>query len=193
MNDMKIHFEGPFTFAGGDSSIFHSPLSTSQGVYLWTFRQNATGSHLIHYVGETTSFANRHREHLIHILSMDYGIFDPDDAKNGKCTIIWPGLWRDKSADGPRKLLGRYAELAATVVLRYLNSLTVFFAPLNVDTQLRRHVEGSIGWNLRNRHPHLRSLFPDDNHIGTSKTMHNVRLLITSSEPIQGLDQEIAI
>jgi hypothetical protein len=192
MTDIKIHFEGPFTFAG-ETSIFQSPLSTSEGVYVWTFRQTATGSHLIHYVGETTSFGKRHKEHLVHILSMNYGIFDPEDAKNGKCTVIWSGLWRDRSANGPSKLLAQYGALAPTAVLRYVQSLTVFLAPLKVDTQTRRHVEGSIGWNLRNRYPHLRTLFPDDNHIGTSKRMLNARLSVTSSEPIQGLDPEIGI
>ena len=191
MNDITIHFEGPFTFVEGAHSIFHSRFATSQGVYLWTFKQN-DGSHLIHYVGETTAFARRQREHLIRVLSLDYGMFDPDDAKKGICNIVWPGLWRDKSPDGPSSLIKRYAELAPMVV-RYLHELTVFFAPVEVETQLRRHIEGSIGYNLRNRYPQQRRLFPDDNHIGTSKTPHNVRLLISSTEPIQGLDGELEI
>ncbi len=192
MNDVSIHFEGPLTFGAGPDSLFQSPLAGAAGVYLWTFRQVPAGSHLIHYIGETYSFARRQREHLIHILGMNYGIFDPADAQAGKSTRIWPGLWRDRSADAPERLLERYESLAG-VAARYISQMTVFFAPVEGDKKLRRHIEGTIGWNLRNRHPELCTLYPADNQLGRSRTPFHARLHITSAEPVQGLDPELTI
>ena len=191
MKEITVHFEGPFYFGEGANSIFHSKFAKSQGVYIWTFKQH-DGSHLIHYIGETSSFAKRQREHLINVLGLNYGVFHPDDAKNGICNLVWPGLWRDKSADGPGRLLKQYTEYVPLAV-RYIHEVTVFFATVNEDTLVRRHIEGSIGHNLRKRHPLEKRLFPDDNRIGISKTGQNVRLLISSTEPIRGLDPELEI
>lgn len=192
MNDITIHFEGPYSLAGGERSLFHAACASSPGVYLWTFKQDSDSSYMIHYVGETISFAKRHREHLVHILSLNYGLFDPDKAKRGVCSILWEGLWRDRSADGPAKLLDRHAELALTVRC-YVECLDIFFAGLDVDRQTRKHVEGAIGWNLRNRYPAAKILYPDDNHIGISRTPIGASLHITATETIQGLDTAIPI
>jgi hypothetical protein len=191
MADLELHFDGPYTFAAGDRSLFHSSCATAAGVYLWTFRQQNDGGHLIHYVGETISFAKRQREHLIHVLSLNYGMFDPEKAQHGIAEILWPGLWRKKSADGPAECLEAYGALNE-VVKRYVQALNVFFAPTTVEPLLRKHVEGCVGWNLRMRHPEHKVLYPDDNHIGTSKDKTNGFLHITSAEPIRGLDAEIA-
>lgn len=190
MPELPLHFDGPYKFTTGDASLFHSPCDKEAGVYLWTFRQHADGSHLIHYVGETMSFAKRQREHLIHILSLNYGMFDPDKAQQGISEILWPGLWRKKSADGPAECLEAYVSLN-DVVRRYVEALNVFFAPTTVEPLLRKHIEGCIGWNLRMRHPEHKVLYPDDNHIGTSRDKTNGVLRITSAEPIRGLDAEI--
>jgi len=187
MTDILLHFDGPFTFTEGSNSVYHAPMANSAGVYLWTIRQEADGSHLIHYVGETLHLAKRHREHLIHILSLNYGIFDPDDARRGTCTFLWKGLWRDRAADGPAKLIAQYAGLAE-VVVRYVNEINIFFAELKIENILRKHIEGCIGWNLRNNHTDCKQLYPDDNHVGTMKEKKNGRLLITASQTIQGLD-----
>jgi hypothetical protein len=51
---------------------------------------------MIHYVGETVNFAKRQKYHLIQILGLNYGIFDPSEAKTGKSILLWNGFWRDK-------------------------------------------------------------------------------------------------
>ena len=76
--------------------------------------------------------------------------FDPDEAEQGVLEILWPGMWRDKSVDGPSTCLNAYGELNKTV-RRYLAALNVFFAPTGLSVQLRKHVEGCVGYNLRNR------------------------------------------
>jgi hypothetical protein len=96
----------------------------------------------------------------------------------------------DIGTDGPSKCLDAYGELNETV-RRYVAALNVFFAPTSLPDQLRKHVEGCVGWNLRNRHPEHKVLYPDDNHIGTRADKTNGMLRISSSEPIRGLDELI--
>jgi hypothetical protein len=76
-------------------------------------------------------------------------------------------------------------------VTRYLAVLSIFFAELKTDDQLRKHIEGCIGWNLRNNHPEMKILYPDDNHIGTMPDKNHGELLITASQSIRGLDSRI--
>jgi hypothetical protein len=73
-------------------------------------------------------------------------------------------------------------------VMRYLSILNIFFAKLNVDNHLRKHVEGCIGWYLRNHHPEHKALYPDDNHVGTMREKNNGHLRISVQETTRGLD-----
>jgi len=174
----------------GDSSIFKAACATWGGIYLWTFRQRSSGTHLIHYVGETFAFARRHREHLVHILGLNYGIIDAQKAEEGVCESLWRGLWRDRTPDGPSRQIGAYRRVHDGV-LAYLSGVNVFFAELQKNRSMRRHIEGCVGWNLRNHHPDAKVLYPDDNHVGTMSARDHGELLITSTEPILGLDARI--
>jgi hypothetical protein len=107
----------------------------------------------------------RHREHLINKLGFNYGIFDPDEAQNGVCKIVWKGLWREKAIEATPQALFEYQRLHE-VVLRYIDTITIFFAELTVEVQMRKHIEGCIGWNLRTNHVDCKQLYPDDNHVG---------------------------
>jgi hypothetical protein len=189
-SDLALNFVGPFTFTKGDNSVFESAYARSAGVYLWTVRQRRDSSHLIHYVGETTNLAKRHREHLIHILGLNYGIFCPERAQNGGCELLWEGLWRDKTHLGTPRQLAAYEELH-TEVVRYISIISIFFAELETENAMRRHVEGCIGWNLRTNHPEQKTLYPDDNHIGRMAARNHGKLLVTANEVIRGLDSEI--
>ena len=190
MGDLSLHFAGPFTFSSGPQSLFHSEFANAEGIYLWTVQQAQDSSHLICYVGETTNFGKRHREHLIHILSMNYGVFDLDAAMHGQHVVLWGGLWRAKNIDGPDQLLSKFGDLVDRV-RRNINITTIFFAPTQLESRLRKHVEGCIGWNLRNKHPEYKVLYPDDNHIGTGKRKDNGILRITADANIRGLDASI--
>jgi hypothetical protein len=192
MRSLQLHFNGPLTFTPGDRCLFHSPLRDVACVYLWTIRSDRDHRHYIHYVGEAGSFARRQKEHLVNILGLNYGIFDPVKARQGIQRLVWPGLWRDKSADGPARLLGQYGQITAAVV-EYISAMDVFVAETDVEVGLRRHIEGSIGWNLRNSHKDSKMLYPDDNHVGRNFTSASIRLEISSDEPIAGLDPEIEI
>lgn len=86
--DILLNFAGPFVFTGDGTSVFEAPCAYSAGIYLWTIRQRSDNTHLIHYVGETTALASRHRAHLIHILGLNYGIFHPEKAQDGICELL---------------------------------------------------------------------------------------------------------
>jgi hypothetical protein len=191
--DISLSFVGPFTFTDGGNSVFESPCATAAGIYLWTIRQLGDDSHLIHYVGETgatVGLAIRHRTHLIGILGLYYGIIHPEKAQQGVCDWLWRGLWRDKSSAGPARQIEAYRTIHEYMI-RYLSIISIFFAELHTDTQLRRHIEGCVGWNLRNNHPDCKALYPDDNHVGTLAAKNRGILRVTASKVIRGLDSEI--
>jgi hypothetical protein len=192
MQPLQLHFHGPLSFLPGEASLFHSPYRDVSGVYLWTIKSDVDGHYHIHYIGEAEKFARRHREHLVHVLGLNYGIIDPDNARRGVVKWLWPGLWRDKSAEGPGRLLERYARLADDV-FRYVSALTVFVAPLDVARGDRRHVEGCLSKHLRTAHPEVKTLYPDDNRALARATRLGVRLELTADAPIAGLDPMLEI
>ena len=181
---------GPYKFWGENKSVYSDDNKNLPGIYLWTFKTDK--GYMIHYVGQTTNFAERHKTHLVNILGLSYGIFDADEAQRGIQKIIWKGLWRDKkslSFNGELKTV--YSSIHSDTI-KYIDSIDIFFAELEESNNLRTHVEGSIGWNLRNNHKEFKALYPDDNHIGMSRLL-GWKLRILNSSDILGLDNEIDI
>ncbi len=156
--DISLKFHGPYTFTDSPMSVFSCGYAKSEGIYLWTVRQSGTQHHLIHYVGETIGLAKRQREHLTAILGLNYGIWDPEKARNGVSELIWKGAWRIKDGSGPGQQIETYGKLDRKIVLEYVASMGIFFAKLAEDRNTRMHVEGCIGWNLRNWHPEYKIL-----------------------------------
>lgn len=191
MDYIELNFSGPYTFYPGKRSIFDCEYSDRGGIYLWTMLSDQKESYYIHYVGETTAFSKRQKEHLIRILGMDYRIIDPNKAKKGIEEIVWNGLWRDKDNTLIRDVFDTYVQDSSHVI-EYIKSIAVFFAPIETSNELRKHIEGSIGWNLRNNHPKERVLYPNDNKVGTRKPVGKI-LRISVDKTILGIDPEIAI
>ncbi|MBM3252796.1 MAG: hypothetical protein FJZ16_00895 [Candidatus Omnitrophica bacterium] len=189
---INLHFNGPFTFIPGERSLFQSKWVESAGIYLWTIRSKVDNAYYIHYIGETSSFAKRQREHLINVLGLNYGIWDPVKAVNGVSELIWEGLWRNVSPDGIRKQIEAYQRLNK-IVLDYIGINEVFFAETDVKKDVRRHIEGSIAQNLREKHKDSKHLYPEDNRVGRKRKKLGRQLHITSDENIKGLDSEILI
>ncbi len=138
---MNIDFTGPFKFIAGESSVFHSACANNTGVYLWTIKQADDQGHLIHYVGETQNLAKRQKEHLTQILGLNYGIFDSEKAQNGISELLWKGLWREKSDNGPGLQIESYKRLNEEVI-KYISSINIFFAEVGTDANMRKHIEG---------------------------------------------------
>jgi hypothetical protein len=187
-----INFSGPYSFLKGDNSLFNSEFTQDEGIYLWVIKDTKHNINYIHYVGETIRFAKRQREHIINILGLNYYIIDADFARQGEHKILWNGMWRDRTNNAPGNAIDIYDSLSKDVE-KYLSCIDIYFAPTDFSRNIRRHVEGSIGWNLRNNHYDLTVFYPDDNHIGTMKESLNEIIDINSSEPIAGLDNKIKI
>lgn len=187
-----LQFYGPYSFFKGPNYLFDYEYARSEGIYLWVIKNKKDNVNYIEYVGETTGFAGRQKEHLIHILGLNYRIIDKDAASKGELKIVWNGLWRDKSKEGVGTLLEEYPQISQHI-LDHISLIDIYFAPTNLDRYLRRHIEGCIGWNLRNKYPQYKTFYPDDNHIGTFPEKLGKIIIIHLPEPILGLDTELLI
>jgi len=190
MESLRLHFRGPFTLFEGERCLFESDLADVSCVYLWTIRRESDAAYLIHYVGEAAALAARHREHLINILGLNYGIFDVASAREGDLVPVWPGLWRDRSRQAPTRMLERYPELTRAVA-EYVDGIAVFAAPVEDDRALRRQIEGSIARSLRAKGTEDKALYPADNRTGVSRHPRHLRLKITADAFIAGLDASL--
>jgi len=188
----KLHFHGPFGFAKGNNYLFDSAFAKSEGVYIWTIRDESKGVNYVHYIGETVSFAKRHREHLIQMTGLNYRIIDPSMAKRGVEKIVWDGMWRDKTPDAAAKLLEKYDEISKNVV-EYINLIKIYFAPTKIENSLRKHIEGCLGMDLREKYPNLNIFYPKDNYVVTISNKFGEMLLIEMDEKIAGIDETILI
>lgn len=207
--DKELIFKGPFSFGYNsiNPSIFQQKENgaESAGVYLWTILSNKDGKYYIHYVGEATGIAGRQREHLINILGLNYGIWDAEKARQGESEMIWKGLWRDKDRKLINDVIPKYKEMHKAIVA-YVGIIDIFFANTvepteKVDIKIQRqyenkrtHIEGCIGYNLRNNHKDLKLFYPDDNHIGHSKKIgQQLHITVEGNAKIMGLDPVIDI
>jgi hypothetical protein len=188
MDDITLEFVGPYKFWGENNNIYSDSNKNLPGIYLWTFKTNI--GYLIHYVGQTTNFASRQKAQLINILGLNNGIFDASEAVRGNLKIIWKGLWRDRKNESFESELKAVYLNNKTEIIDYIEAIDIFFALLDLPKQRREHIEGTIGWNLRNNHKDYKVLYPDDNHIGTS-TPYGCKLKIINTHNILGLDNEI--
>jgi len=189
---ITLDFFEPLKFIKGDNYLYDTEFVKSEGIYIWTIKDDKSGNNYIHYLGETVSFGKRQKEHLIQMTGLNYRIIDPDLARQGIEKIIWNGMWRDKSSNAVTTLLDNYNEVTKKVV-DYIGLINVYFAPTTFETHLRRHIEGCLGWNFRNKYPDLKTFYPDDNHVGTKSHRLGQRLIVNLPENIAGIDREQTI
>jgi hypothetical protein len=186
---ITLDFYGPYKFTKGDNYLFDSEHIKCEGIYFWTIKDEINNKYFVHYVGETISFGKRQREHIIHLTGLNYRIIDADFARQGIEKIIWNGLWRDKSLSAVATLLDNYNEVTKKVV-DYIGLIDIYFAPTKLETHLRRHIEGCLGWNFRNKYPDLKVFYPNDNHVGTKAQRLGQKLIVNLPESIEGIDNE---
>ncbi len=188
---ITLTFYGPFTFTKGENYLFHSRFIRNAGVYVWTIKDERHGRNLVHYIGETASFGKRQREHLIGMTGLNYRIIDPALAKQGIEKIVWNGMWRDRSPDAAGTLLEHYDEVSR-VVTEYIRLIKVYFAPIEYETRLRKHIEGCLGKHLREKNPKLITLYPPDNVVVVGEPLKR-KVIVVLPDPIAGIDNELDI
>lgn len=184
-----LNFHGAFKFTKGDNYLFNSDLITSEGIYIWSIKDEKNGLNFVHYIGETLSFGKRQREHLIHMTGLNYRIIDPESARQGVEKILWNGLWRDRTNNAVLNLLDNYGEISKKV-LDYIGLINVYFAPTSFESSLRKHVEGCLGWNFRIKYPDFQTFYPNDNHVGSKDYRNGKKLIVNLPEEIAGIDRE---
>jgi len=189
MNIITLNFQGPFTLKSLENYECGSKRDI-EGIYLWTVNQANSDNYLIHYIGESTKVIRRQSEHLTQVLGLYYGIFDPELITQGELVKLWEGMWRDKSKSRITNCLSAYSEITEKVI-EYLDKIEIFIAETELESNLRRHCEAIIGFNLRNTHPEHKTIYPDDNRVILRKNMDAAKLVINCDNNILGLDEAI--
>lgn len=167
MNDIKVvslDFSGPFKFTKGENYLYESNFINNEGIYIWTIKDEKNNKNYVHYIGETSSFGKRHKEHLIQITGLNYRIIDSGYAQKGIEKIVWNGMWRDKTTHAVTNLLENYNEISKKVV-DYIELINIYFAPTSLEKHLRKHIEGCLASNFRHKYPDLKLFYPDDNYV----------------------------
>ncbi len=64
----------------------------NKAIYIWVIKSDEDKNY-VHYMGETTNFTRRQREHFTQIIVLNYYIIDPVKAKMGthdpRTTLEW--------------------------------------------------------------------------------------------------------
>jgi hypothetical protein len=184
-----LHFQGPFTFVDHGRGIASSEFAASEGIYLWV--KSDGQRRYIHYVGETTAFLKRHKEHLTQKLGLNYGVFRADAVAADDPAPIYGGMWRDKSEDPLTRTVQAWLRLQKEI-LASVESVEVFFAPTTLTNEMRKHVEGCLARQLRQRHPVEARFYPADNRT-IPRMMVGQTIHVTSEWPIEGLDTVLEV
>jgi hypothetical protein len=143
-------------------------------------------------VGETTSFMKRHKEHLTQLLGLNYGVFRADAvAADDASPIFFAGMWRDKSEDPLTNTVHAWLRLQREIHAN-VESVEVFFAPTELSSEMRKHVEACLARQLRTRHPEAARFCPADNRT-VQRKMQGMRISVTADVPIEGLDPAIEV
>ena len=193
-NQLILDFSGPFILCGdeGDLLFDHQEIAQRTGVYLWAVRFQ--DGFLVNYVGETgTSFYQRMKDHMIQCLGGNYRICEPTLFSQGKREILWNGMWRRGTRDLMPLFVSRYIELAPKIK-EYLELIRVFVAPVETTSRMRRRIEGTIAFSLREQPPPIGTFINEDvRYFRRRRGEEPLRVRINCSQRILGLEAEIVV
>lgn len=152
---IKIKFHGPFKLMATDStSIFSKKVAFEKGIYLFTFPNK--NLNYVYYVGMTaTEFAKRLSQHLENYLIGGYNFHDPKFFVNGKNKEGFKGwMWLKTKTDGKTQEEGKkeYAERCeeglGLKMLKFLENMQIYVAPLDKDQRTLERIEAEIALYL---------------------------------------------
>lgn len=187
---INMKFHGPFKFSKNGNYLFDSNFESLEGIYIWTIKDEFNRINYVHYIGETTNYKKRNREHFLSLLGMNYMVIDPKSAKVGELDIIWNGIWRDKTQNAANNALENY-NYVSKYLLEYIDIINIYFAPLKVEKKLRKHIEGEIAHNLKSKFPELCRFYPSDSRTYRSSEKYGIRLHLDFDEKIDGIESTI--
>lgn len=100
-------------------------------------------------------------------------------------------MWRDKSGDlltRPVQVwLGLQREIHAN-----LESIEVSFAPTTFTGEMRKHLEGCLARQLRQKHADTARFYPADNR-AIPRKMLELKTSVTAEMPIEGLNPQLEV
>ena len=187
-SDLLLEFQGPYSWfaAGPVGSILDPPQGKAHGIYLWTVPTES--GELVYYVGETgRQFSIRFREHLVAQLSGMYHVHDPAAFQLGKKSMLWPGLYDRCHRVDLCDFVQRLPELAEPLQ-KFVNVFHFFIAEIDVDSRLRKRIEGAIADHLV-RQPGIVGSFQEAGikYVRRRKDEPSVQIGVRSSKEICGL------
>jgi hypothetical protein len=161
VKELHLYWAGPFGWTRQNKNCFFDfDISNEQGVYLWTVNFDSN-SFLTYYVGETgRTFAKRFQEHTKEYMSGVYRIYDPDKFSKGIKELIWGGLWQKDREHLWPDFIEKFSELAP-MIYKLLTCFHLFFAPIQVETTIRKRIEASVGKTLKNTNETTKAFFDD--------------------------------
>jgi hypothetical protein len=122
---------------------------------------------------------------------INYGVFRADAVAADDPAPIYGGMWRDRSADPLTTTMQRWLGLTREIHAG-VESVEVFFAPTDVSNELRRHIEGCLSRQLKQRHPVEARFYPADNRT-IPRALIGQAIRVTPELPIEGLDAVIEV
>lgn len=190
-----VNWHGPYSLIGKDAeSVFTCLMSAEKGVYLFTIPFE--GKYLVYYVGETgSSFANRLLQHVQSYLNGFYRVFDPEAFEKGEKILIWGGMWKTDRRE-PKLIcdfIDRQPELAPKILL-LLKQFRIFLAPVNEEKRIIERLEAEIARSI-NQQEGIVGRFQDNDirYRPTKPNEQQLRVVMTSSQQIMGLNEELNI
>lgn len=190
---LHLRFHGPYPLCSEtDDLLAHCVHRDKEGIYLWAAEQLA-GFYRISYIGETsTSFYRRTKEHLIQTLGDNYRVIDADQMRTGVQQILWDGLWRSGTRTRLPDFLRDYEHLAPAIK-RYLLGHSVFIAPIQCGSRVRKRIEGALAQHLRALRE-ASSLLPSDIRFIVRRANEPAIAVSVSAERIlDGLPAELQV
>ena len=153
MDELKITFEGPFSWSGFEEApcILDVPEGQEAGVYLWTVPQD--DHELICYVGQTgRAFGKRMVEHYKEHASGFYHLNSVPEFQRGVRVALWPGLWDSNNRATVPDCI-RFAIQNAPLVQRLAMTYRFYLGPVDGSRRLRERIEGAIATALYSSPP----------------------------------------
>ena len=181
-----LRFQGPFPLCSETADVLADcEFKNQPGIYLWVVRQ-LTGSYRIEYIGETSCFYKRSKDHIKETLCGNYRIPNPDQRRYGIQTLIWRGLLQRDMRDRLHEFLREYEKLAPSV-RKYLLTTELFLAPCDCERRVRQRIEGALAKHLC-ADAQASTLFQSDVRYQPRRASETpIRVLLSADKEIQGL------
>lgn len=192
--DIKLHFEGPFSFLPVKGHEWLAPdhhsdqrVAHKGGVYLWVV--DTPDGYLVNYVGSTACFEDRIRQHLDYFITGRYWVYDYKSLAEGNKrldTAYNPRQWQETFGTWD-KFIAFQAKIYSFLEHVYVLLAPIDLTVLSISGISLTEIEGSLINRLRNCHLEKAKDFIDNERTPACKIKFPV---VKCSRRILGLMEE---